>query len=96
LRVFTSDLILSCISLTHIKGESKALSVIVKLYWEKCTTKSIGRECIVGRTLSFWSNDVRRDVTVRRPEGKSELEGVALSLGLISPSMSWDYILARL
>jgi hypothetical protein len=33
---------------------------------------------------------------VRRPEGKSELEGVALSLGLIPPCMSWDYMLARL
>jgi hypothetical protein len=96
LRMVTSDLLLSCINLTHIKGERKALSVMVKLYWEEYTTRSVGREYIMGKTLSFWSNDVRRGITVRRPEGKTELEEVALSLGLIPPSMRWDYMLARL
>ena len=96
LRMVTSVLLLLCINITRIKGERKSLSAIVKLYSEECTTRSIGREDIIGKTLSFWSNDSSRDVTVRRPLGKSELEGVALSLGLIPPCMSWDYMLARL
>jgi hypothetical protein len=96
LRTTTSDLLLSCISLTCIKADRRTLSVIVKLYWEECATRSAGREHIMGKTLSFWSIDVRIGVNVRRPEGKSELEGVALSLGLTPPSMSWDYMLACL
>jgi hypothetical protein len=91
LRTTTSDLLLSCINLTRIKGDRKSLSVIVKLYWE---ASIVGKEYIVGRTLRFWSNDMRWGVTVSAPEGKSELEGVARTLGLIPPSMSWDYILA--
>jgi hypothetical protein len=96
LKSTMSDILLSCINLTHIKGERKSLSIIVKLYWEECATRGIGQGYITGKTLSFWSNDVGREVSVRRPEGKSELEGVALSLGLIPPSMSWEHMIAHL
>jgi hypothetical protein len=93
-RATISDLLLSCINLTRIKGDRKALSVIVKLYWEECATRSIEREYAVGETLTFKSNDLGREVSVRRPEGKSELEGVAFSLRLILPSVSWEFMLA--
>jgi len=94
LKKTTSEFILSCVNLTCIKGEKKSLSVIVKLYWEWCATRNTGRKYITGKTLTFWSRDVAREVS--RPEGKSELEGVARYLRLIPPSMSWDDMLVRL
>jgi len=96
LRTTTSDLLLSCISLTHIEGDMSSLSVIVKWYWEDCTTRRGEKGHIIGKTLNFWSNDMKKGVSVTRPEGKSELEGVALSLGLIPPSISWEIILSAL
>lgn len=95
LKRTTSNLLLSCINLTCIKSDRRTLSVIVKLYWEGCAT-SAERGHTMGKTLSFWSNDVGRYVILRRPEGRSELEGVALSLGLIPPNRSWDYVQAFL
>jgi hypothetical protein len=96
LKMSMSNLLFSCISVTRIKGDRKSLSVIVKLYWDKGSTKGTGRENIMGQALSFWSNDENREVGVRRRERKPELEDVALCLGLILPSMSWEYILQRL
>jgi hypothetical protein len=96
LKTTTLDLLLSCINLNRIEGEKRGLSVILKWYWEECTTRSHGSRHIMGKSLTFWSNDVEKGASVTRPEGKSELEEVALSLGLIPPSMDWQDMLARL
>jgi len=50
----------------------------------------------MGRTLSFWTNDVEMGVDVRSSEGRLKLEEVALSLGLILPSKSWEIMLCVL
>lgn len=95
-RTVISDLLLSCINLTRIKGDRRSLSVIVKLYREEWATKSAGRDHITGKTLSFWFNDLWKEVSVKGPEGKSELVEVAMSLGLIPPIVSWEYMLRYL
>jgi hypothetical protein len=92
-RATASKLVLACINLTRIKGDRKSLSVIVKLYWEKATTRRSGEKDIMGQDLSLWSIDAGKEVSVSRPESKSELEDAAMSLGLIAPSMNWDYML---
>jgi hypothetical protein len=95
-RTTTSNIILASVNLTRIKGNWRSLSVIMKLYWEKDATRRNGKKELIGQALSFWSINEEKEVSVSRPESKSELEGAAMSLGLIPPSMSWDNILMRL
>jgi hypothetical protein len=96
MRTTTSNLLLPCINLTHIKGDRKSLSVIVKLYWDKGSTRGTRRKDIMGQALIFWSIDTEREVGVASPESKSELKGVAMNLELIPPSMSWNDMLMDL
>lgn len=95
LKEIVVDLLLSILNLSRVEGGRNSLSIIVKLLWEECRTRT-RTEWIAGKTFTFYSNEMRRGITINRPERREDLEDVALTLGLVPPNHDWQYLLGRL